>query len=144
MRAEAPAAAAEILLLTDKDDTVSLMRSAAQTNNVSLVRGCPEVLSFLRRQGNFKDSPRPDLIILDLDLANPEQCDTLRDLKRDPELGRIPVVVIAANGSQDAVLDAYNLYANAFVIKPLEWEEFLRVIKATLSFWLRVARLPRG
>lgn len=143
MRAEAPSATAEILLLADKDPDVILIKGAIESNNITVVSGCPQVLSFLRREQGYRESPRPDLILLDLDLTNPDDCDMLRDIKQDPQFRRIPVVVMAANDSHTAIQDAYNLHANAYIVKPKEPQEFIRVVKATLSFWLKLARLPR-
>jgi CheY-like chemotaxis protein len=142
MPAEALSAAAEILLLADKDQDVLLVRGAAHTNNINVVPGCPQVLSFLRREQGYGDCPRPDLILLDLDLSNPEDCDTLREIKEDTAFRRIPVIVLAANDTHAVIQDAYNLHANAYIVKPKEPEEFVRVVKATLSFWLKLARLP--
>lgn len=143
MTIEAPSAAAEILLLADKDEEVLLVKDAAQTNHVNVVGGCPEVLDFLHRKKGYRDSPRPDLILLDLDLSHPEHCETLRQIKDGTEFRRIPVIVMAASDSPKHIQDAYHLHANAYIVKPRNSEEFVRVIKATLAFWLQLARLPK-
>ena len=142
MRAEAPSVSAEILLLSDKDQDIRLVRGAAKTSHVNVVGDCPDVLSFLRRESRFIDSPRPDLILLDLDLSNPEHCDALREIKGEDAFRRIPVIVMAANDSPAIIQDAYNLHANAYVVKPKEPEDFVRLIDTTLTFWLKLARLP--
>jgi CheY-like chemotaxis protein len=142
MQAEVPYAAAEILLLSDKDSDIRLIQAAAIACHVNVVASCPDVLSFLRRESSFSDSPRPDLIFLDLDLSNPEHCDALREIKEDDAFRRIPVVVMAANDSHEVIQDAYNLYANAYIVKPKETAEFIRVIDTTFTFWLTLARLP--
>ncbi len=143
MTAETLPAAAEILLLADQSEEIDIIREAARTGHVNVVELCPEVLAFLRREEGFRDAPRPDLIFLDLDLSNPDHCDTLRGIKEDPDLRRIPVIVIAPGDSRRAVEDAYGLHANAYVVKPRDQEQFMRVMEATLSFWLKLARLPR-
>lgn len=142
MKAEAPSLAAEILLLADREEEVSLVRTAAETGHVNVVQGCPSVLSFLRRQGSFVGSPRPDLVILDLDLADQEHCEVLKQIKQDSGFRAIPVVVLASEASPSSVQLAYELHANACLIKPREREEFLRVMRATMTFWLTLARLP--
>jgi chemotaxis family two-component system response regulator Rcp1 len=143
MRAEAPSAAAEILLLSDKDQDIRLVKGAAMASHINVVGGCPHVLSFLRRERSFSDSPRPDLILLDLDLSNPEHCEMLREIKEDDAFRRIPVIVMAASDSDDIVQDAYDLHANAYVLKPKDPKEFVSVINTILTFWLTLARLPK-
>ncbi len=143
MRTEAPAGAAQILLLADRAEDITLIKSAADQHKINHVERCPAVLSFLRRQSEFSDCPRPDLIILDLNLSDRDHCETLQEIKEDADFKRIPVVVMARDDSPAAIRGAYSLHANAYVIKPAEPEEFARVIKATLTFWLDLARLPK-
>lgn len=143
MRAEAPSAAAEILLLSDNDRDIRLVKGAANSSHVNVVPECPDVLAFLRHELSFRDSPRPDLILLDLDLSNPEHCDTLQGIKQDESLRRIPVIVMAASDSPDKIQGAYDLHANAYVLKPTDPEDFVKVINTTLTFWLKLARLPK-
>jgi two-component system, chemotaxis family, response regulator Rcp1 len=141
MRAGAPTVRnAEVLLLADKAEEVRLIQAAANGLRVSVVQDCPAVLGFLRRQHEYRDSPRPNLILLNLDLNSNEHCETLREIKTDPELRRIPLVALVPPG---APLDlAYELRANACIVRPQGPEEFVRMIRATLSFWLNLARLP--
>jgi len=143
MRSEAPSAVAEILLLADRADEISLVQEAADDHHITVVDVCPAVLSYLRRQPGYSNCPRPDLIILDLNLSNPHHCQMLCEIKEDPQLRRIPVIVMAGDDSPKVIHDAYDLLANAYVTKPSEPEAFLRVIRATLVFWLGVAQLPR-
>src|SRR5438309_4402083 len=133
---------ADILLLSDRDDETELVRTAASARSLHVVSACSDVLPFLRRQGSFRDSPKPDLIILDLDLANAEQCDTLTQIKDDQELRRIPLVVLAKNDAPEMAVRAYDLRDNAYVRKPDDCEGFLDAIRGVLRFWLELARLP--
>jgi response regulator RpfG family c-di-GMP phosphodiesterase len=143
MKAEAPSIAAEILLLSEHAEEVQLVRHALDGNNLNVVAACRDVLPYLRGAGAYSGAARPDLILLDLDVSNPDDCDTLAEIKRDPELKRIPIVVLASDDSYEGVTRAYDLHANAYILKPADPEEFVRVIRATLSFWLKLARLPR-
>jgi chemotaxis family two-component system response regulator Rcp1 len=143
MQTQAPSVAAEILLLEQNDEEVALIREATRTSNLSVVLECPDILSFLRRQGKYSAAPRPDLILLDLELSRVEDCEVLTELKKDAGFKRIPVVVLATSAAYDDVFQAYDLHANAYICKPAEREEFVRVIRATLHFWLALARLPK-
>lgn len=144
MQAEAPSVAAEILLLAGIEAEVSLVKAAAQTNRVNVVEGCDLVLSYLRKQEGFADSPRPDLILLDLDLSDAVHCSMLKELKKDAGLKTIPAIVLTSGDSPALMHLAYELNANACVIKPSDPERFVQVIRGTLNFWLNLARLPRN
>lgn len=143
MPTEAPTAAAEILLLTQHAEDVDVIRRAADSNRLNVVGKCPEILSFLRREGEYGDAARPHLILLDLDLSDDQDCELLSGIKEDREFKRIPVVVLAASESQESIFQAYSLHANAYICKPADRDEYERVIRATLHFWLALARLPR-
>jgi CheY-like chemotaxis protein len=142
MRTEVPFAASEILLLADGHDGIAHFKSAADSARVNVVANCPEVLRFLRRESPYDEQLRPNLILLDLDLANSDHCDTLRVIKDDVNLRRIPVIVMAREDPR-SVADAYNLHANAYIVKPDDPVEYVRILKATLHFWLNLARLPK-
>jgi two-component system, chemotaxis family, response regulator Rcp1 len=142
MQAEAPSIVSEILLLAESIDEANLVRQALGSQQLSVVPACPDVLSFLRRQGPYVLCARPDVILLDLDVLNPEECTILEQIKKDPDFKRIPIVVLASNDEMERVTKAYELSANAYVVKPRDEEDFIRVIRATLTFWLTVARLP--
>ena len=143
MHTEAPTVAAEILLLAQHAEDVDVIKRASDSNRVNVVAKCPDILSYLRREGAYGDASRPDLILLDLDLGNDEDCDMLKDIKQDADFKRIPVVVLAASESHENIFQAYSLHANAYICKPPDLEEYVRVIRATLHFWLSLARLPR-
>jgi two-component system, chemotaxis family, response regulator Rcp1 len=142
MQAKAPGVAAQILLLAEKDSDATLIRGAINHTHLNIVAACPSVLSYLRRQGIYSDSPRPDLILLDLDLSNQEECAILEEIKRDPDFRRIPVVVLASNDAYNNIFQAYDLHANAYLVKPEDEEEFVSMIQVTMTFWLTLARLP--
>src|SRR5579884_3339356 len=135
MATEAPTAAAEILLLAQHADDVDAVRRASETNRLNVVEKCPDILAWLRREGDYRNKIRPDLILLDLDLSNDEDCELLADVKQDPDFKRIPVVVLASSESTEHIFQAYSLHANAYICKPPNREEYVRVIRATLHFW---------
>ena len=143
METEATTAAAEILLLTQRAVDVDVVRQASDTNRLNVVEKCPDILAWLRREGRYEDAIRPDLILLDLELSNDADCELLADVKRDPDFKRIPVIVLASSESTENIFQAYSLHANAYICKPPNREEYVRVIRATLHFWLALARLPR-
>lgn len=143
MPTEAPAAAAEILLLEENTDAAALIGKAAENSNLSVVAACPEILGYLRREGKYEQAPRPDLILLDLDLSRKEDCEMLSDIKKDAVFKRIPVVVLASSDSYANIFQAYDLHANAYICKPPDQEQFLTLVRATLHFWLALVRLPR-
>jgi DNA-binding NarL/FixJ family response regulator len=133
---------AEILLLSDREDEAELVRTAAPARTLHVVSACGDVLPFLKRQGSFRDSPRPDLVLLDLDLTNDLECDTLTQIKEDRELRRIPLVILAKNDAPALAGRAYDLRANAYVRKPRNAEDFVEMIRGVVRFWLELARLP--
>jgi CheY-like chemotaxis protein len=135
--------ATEILLLEESPAEISLIQEATVNLNLSVVPQCPDILCFLRRQGKYKDAPRPDLILLDLDLSRPEDCEMLGDIKKDSEFRRIPVVVLASSEDAQQVFQAYDLHANAYIRKPQDREELVRLVRETLHFWLALVRLPK-
>ena len=143
MPAEAPTAAAEILLLAQHDGDVAVVKRATGSSTLNVVIRCPDVLAWLRQEGDYNRAARPDLILLDLDLSNDEDCELLFQIKEDPDFKRIPVVVLASSEAHENIFQAYSLHANAYISKPADQEEYVRVIKATLHFWLALAKLPR-
>ncbi len=143
MPTEAPSASAEILLLEQNADEIALFEEATETNHLNVVRECASILDFLRRGGSHSNAPRPDLILLDLELSDKEGCEMLAEIKKDPQLKRIPVVVLAASESYEDIFQAYDLHANAYICKPADRTQFVRILRATLHFWLALARLPR-
>jgi DNA-binding response OmpR family regulator len=101
-------------------------------------------LNYLRQRGAHADAPRPDLILLDLNLPRKSGREVLAEIKSDATLRRIPVVVLTTSQSEEDVLTVYNLSGNCYVLKPVDLEEFMRTIRCIEEFWLRTARLPAG
>ena len=133
----------EILLLEQSSRETALIKKAVENSRISVVTKSPDILKFLRREGSYAGASRPDLVLLDLKLSRTEDCEMLEELKRDPLLKRIPVVVLAASVSYEEIFEAYDLHANAYICKPANRKSYLRVLRATLHFWLDLARLPR-
>lgn len=136
----------EILLVEDSPGDVTLtveaLRDARVANNLHVARDGEEALRFLRREGEFAEKPRPDLILLDLNMPRKDGREVLADLKADDELKRIPVVVLTTSQSEDDVAAAYNLSANCYVAKPVDLDQFLGVVRAIDDFWLSLVKLP--
>jgi len=144
MPTEAQIPIAEILLLEQNAGEAALITAGVENHHVTVVEECIEILAFLRRESKYAGAPRPDLVLLDLDLSRTEDCAMLSALKKEPEFKRIPVVVLASSISHEDIFQAYDLHANACIPKPQDRENFLRVLKATLHFWLNLVRLPRA
>jgi CheY-like chemotaxis protein len=136
----------EVLLVEDNPGDVRLTREALREgkvrNNLHLVPDGVEAVAFLRREGRYADVPRPDLILLDLNLPKKGGREVLEDIKNDPRLKRIPVVVLTTSQAEQDILESYRLGANAYVTKPVDLEQFLRVVKSIEEFWLQIVRLP--
>jgi|SRR5947209_10308881 len=143
MPTDASISTAEILLLEQNIEDAALIQEAVANSHVTVVDECRDVLAFLRREGKYANAPRPDLVLLDLVLSRIEDCEMLTQIKKDPHLKRIPVVVLACSVSYEDIFQAYDLHANAYISKPAAQEDFLRVLRATLHFWLILAKLPR-
>ena len=137
----------EILLVEDNPGDVRLTREALRDGRIhthlSIASDGEEALAFLRRQGKFGDAPRPDLILLDLNLPRRSGREVLSEIKRDDSLRRIPVVVLTTSAAEQDVLASYDLNANCFITKPVDLDQFIRVIRSIEDFWLTVVKLPR-
>jgi chemotaxis family two-component system response regulator Rcp1 len=138
----------EILLVEDSPSdtelTVEALRGAKISNQLSAVEDGVQAMQFLRRQGPYANAPRPDLILLDLNLPRKDGREVLAELKSDANLKAIPVVVLSTSGSEQDVVGAYQLNANCYIVKPVDFKQFLEVVKTIESFWLTVVTLPRG
>ena len=136
----------EILLVEDNPGDARLtqeaMRAAKMTNVLHVVEDGVQAMEFLRRRSRFKDAPRPDLILLDLNLPKKDGRSVLAEVKTDPDLRRIPVVVLTTSRSEEDVLQAYDMHANAYVTKPVNLEKFMRIVALIDEFWLKVVTLP--
>lgn len=138
--------AIEILLVEDNLGDARLtqeaLREARVSNHLSLVRDGVEALAFLRREGGYASAPRPDLILLDLNLPRKDGREVLSEIKSDERLQRIPVVVLTVSQSDEDILRAYNLNANCYITKPVDLEQFIKVVRSIEDFWLAIVKLP--
>jgi two-component system, chemotaxis family, response regulator Rcp1 len=101
-------------------------------------------MSFLRREGRYADGPRPNLILLDLNLPRKDGREVLAEIKQDADLKRIPVVILTSSAAEQDVVQAYNLYANCYITKPMDLDQFLKVVRSIEDFWLIVVTLPQA
>lgn len=101
-------------------------------------------MAFLRKQGVYKDVPRPDLILLDLNMPKKSGYEVLNEIKSDDNLKRIPVVVLTVSKDEEDIVKSYNLHANCFITKPVDLDQFLTVVKSIEDFWLTIVKLPNG
>ena len=111
-------------------------------NHLNWVMDGVEALTFLRREGNHKQAPRPDLILLDLNLPRKDGREVLAEIKQDQGLKRIPVIVLTTSEAEDDISRAYRLKANCYISKPPQLDQLIHIIKGIEEFWFRVARLP--
>jgi CheY-like chemotaxis protein len=143
-----PSRPIEILLVEDSEAdallTQEALAEAKVANRLSLVRDGEAALAFLRREGCYAHAARPDLILLDLNLPRKDGREVLGEVKADEELKRIPVVVLTTSEARADILGAYDLHANCYISKPVDFERFLAVVESIEHFWLTVVMLPRG
>jgi len=136
----------EILLVEDSPSdtelTVEALKEAKIRNHLSHVEDGVQALEFLRRQGPFTDAPRPDLIMLDLNLPRKDGREVLAEIKSDKDLKSIPVVVLTTSRAEQDILRAYQLNANCYITKPVDFEQFLALVRSIESFWLFIVTLP--
>lgn len=136
----------EILLVEDNPGDVRLTQEALKEGKVmnvlNTVGNGEEALAYLRRQGAYAQTTRPDLILLDLNLPRKSGQEVLAEIKDDPELRRIPVVILTVSEAEQDIIKSYNLHANCYITKPVNLEQFMEVIKTIEDFWLTVVMLP--
>ena len=136
----------EILLVEDNpgdvDLTIEALEEGRVANHLSVVEDGAEALAFLRREEPYQDAPRPDLVLLDLNLPGVDGFEVLTLVKQDEQLKKIPIIVMTTSDAEHDILKSYNLHANAYVTKPLDVEEFIEVVRALEDFWLTFVRLP--
>lgn len=136
----------ELLLVEDSEPDVRLtmeaLHEAKVKNRLWVVEDGVEALEFLRQQGRFADAPRPDLVLLDLNLPRKDGRQVLKEMKNDESLKRIPVVVLTTSKSEEDVFRAYDLHANCYITKPVDFHRFMEVVKSIEDFWLTVVTLP--
>ena len=136
----------EILMVEDNPADIELAREAltdlSARKNITVAEDGEEGLSLLRREGRYEHAPQPDLILLDLNLPTIDGRDVLAEIKSDPNLRRIPVVILTSSQNEDDIIQTYDLHANAYVVKPLGLDEFIEVMRAMEGFWLGFVKLP--
>lgn len=137
---------AVILLVEDSPSDVTMTMAALSAchivNEIHLARDGEEAIAFLRRTGPHRGAPRPDLIFLDLNLPKKDGREVLAEVKADPDLRSVPVIVLTSSVAPNDIARAYDLHANAYVAKPVTFDGFLATIRGIEDFWLGVARLP--
>jgi chemotaxis family two-component system response regulator Rcp1 len=138
--------AVEILLVEDSPGDVRLTQEALKDsklyNNLNVVPDGVEAIAFLRRQGEYANAPRPDLILLDLNLPRMDGRQVLQEIKNDESLKRIPVVVLTTSSNETDIFITYNLHANCYISKPVDFTQFINVVKSIESFWFSIVKLP--
>jgi chemotaxis family two-component system response regulator Rcp1 len=143
---ERPSRPAEILLIEDNPGDVELIQEAFHSgkvlNHLSLATDGEQAIAFLRRDAGYKAAPRPDLILLDLNLPKKDGFEVLKEIRQCPELSRIPVVILTSSQAERDIVKSYDLHANCFISKPVEVDEFLTVVRSMSEFWLSLVRLP--
>lgn len=136
----------EILLVEDSPSDTELTREALLEakvrNHLSVVEDGVQAMDFLRRQGSYAGAARPDLIMLDLNLPRKDGREVLAEIKGDPDLKTIPVVVLTTSQAEQDILRAYHLHANCYITKPVDFEQFLEAVRSIETFWLLVVKLP--
>ncbi|WP_243371651.1 response regulator [Geotalea sp. SG265] len=138
----------EILLVEDNEADAFLMQEVLQEssyrNNVTVVPNGLDAMEFLRRQGHYGGAPRPDIILLDLNLPKKDGREVLEEVKSDPDLKIIPVVVLTTSESEEDVRNSYGSHANCYITKPMELDQTYRTIQGIQDFWFGTVRLPKG
>ncbi|MDQ1585098.1 MAG: hypothetical protein QOH80_463 [Actinomycetota bacterium] len=136
----------EVLLVEDDPGDVLMTREAFEDhkvqNQLHVVNDGVEAMAFLRREGEHADAPRPDLVLLDLNLPRMDGREVLNAIKSDPDLASIPVVILTTSEAEEDVLRSYSLHANAYVTKPVDFERFIKVVRQIDEFFVTVVRLP--
>ncbi len=136
----------EILMVEDNPGdvrlTVEALKEGKVRNNLHTVQDGVEALAFLRQQGRYEQTPRPDLILLDLNLPKMNGREVLAEIKEDPDLKRIPVVILTVSKAEEDIIKSYNLHANCYITKPVNLDRFIEVVKSIEGFWLTVVMLP--
>jgi two-component system, chemotaxis family, response regulator Rcp1 len=146
MKRQAESRPVEILLVEDNPGDVRLTREALKEgkvrNNLHVAQDGVEALAFLRREGRHAGAVRPDLILLDLNLPRKDGREVLEEIKADPQLRPIPVVILTSSQAEQDIVRAYDLHANCYVSKPVDLDQFITVVKSIEDFWFAIVKLP--
>ena len=136
----------DILLVEDNPGDVRLteeaLREGKVKNRLHVVNDGVEAIDFLRCEGKYSDAVKPDLILLDLNLPRKDGREVLKEIKADPGLRVIPIVVLTTSAAEEDILKTYNLHANCYITKPVDLEQFLKIVRTIEDFWLSVVKLP--
>ncbi len=140
--------AVEILLIEDNPGDVRLtfeaLKESKIINNLQVVEDGIEALSYLKKNGIYKDKPRPDLIILDLNLPKKDGREVLGEIKSEDSLKQIPIVILTTSEAEEDIIKSYELHANCYITKPVNMEQFIKVVKSVGDFWFSIVMLPPG
>jgi chemotaxis family two-component system response regulator Rcp1 len=138
--------AINILLVEDNPGDARLAKEALKDskllNHLDIVSDGVEAIDYIHKQGQYNDAPRPDLILLDLNLPRKDGREVLKELKEDDNYKRIPVVILTISKAEEDILRSYNLHANCFITKPIDLEQFINVVQSIQEFWFRIVKLP--
>jgi len=136
----------EILMVEDNPGdvrlTIEALKEGKVRNNLTTVEDGEAAMKFLRRQGPYSKVPRPDLVLLDLNLPKKNGREVLAEIKDDPDLKRIPVVILTVSEAEQDIIKSYNLHANCYITKPVNLEQFIKVVRSIEDFWLSIVMLP--
>lgn len=138
----------EILLVEDNpldvEITMEALSNTKLANHISVTKDGVEAMRFLKREGAYKDAPRPSLILLDLNMPRKDGRAVLEEIKGDPQLRQIPVVVLTTSKAEEDILESYNLHANCYITKPVDMEQFGKIVQTIDDFWFGIVELPGG
>ncbi len=136
----------EILLVEDNPGDARLVVEALKDgkvrNNLTIVEDGLEAMAFLRKEGKYKNEPRPNLILLDLNLPKKDGREVLKEIKSDEALKRIPVVALTTSHAEEDIMKTYNFHVNCYVTKPVDLDKFIKIVKSIEDFWLAIVTLP--
>jgi CheY-like chemotaxis protein len=138
--------AVDILLVEDNPGDVRLtkeaLRDAKVLNEIYVAKDGVEAMEFLNKKGSFKEAPIPDMILLDLNLPRKDGREVLAEIKKDPKLKHIPVIILTTSKADEDIVKSYNLHANAYITKPVDLNRFVEIIHALEEFWFTIVKLP--
>jgi CheY-like chemotaxis protein len=136
----------EILLVEDNPAdvrlTIEVFKDARVRSHLSVAEDGVEALAFLRQEGKFARAPRPDIILLDLNLPKKDGLEVLAEIKADQDLKRMPVIILTTSQAEEDILRTSDLHANCFITKPVDLEQFIKVVESLKEFWLTIVTLP--
>jgi CheY-like chemotaxis protein len=136
----------EILMVEDNPGDIRLTKEALKEgkiiNNLHIARDGVEAMEFLYKEGKYKNAIRPDLVLLDLNLPGKSGHEVLAEIKNNPDLKRIPVIILSISKLEEDILKSYNNYANCYIIKPVDFNQFVEVVKSIEDFWISIVKLP--